>query len=71
MDTIKIVALFFFKISEFCNSRIADVFAAVAKDAGYPAHVMTRETAITPDNDFEIQGRGCWIIDQDAFQVSK
>ena len=51
--------------------RIADVFATVAEDAGYPAHVMNEETAITPDNDFKIQGRGCWIMHQDAFQVRK
>ena len=47
------------------------MFAAVAENAGYPAHVMTREPAITPDNDYEIQGRGCWIMQQDAFQVRK
>ena len=58
-------------IKEFYNFRIADVFAAVAKDAGYPAHVMNKETAITPDNDFNLQDRGCWIMHQQAFQVSK
>ena len=71
MDIIDIWSLVFIKIYEFYNFRIADVFATVAEDAGYPAHVMNRETAITPDNDFKLQDRGCWIMHQEAFQVRK
>ena len=36
---------------------------------GYPVHVMNNETVLTPENDLNLQDRGCWIMEQDQFQV--